>query len=693
VVEALPTGVRKRRPPDYQALFVPPGRRAQDLVIWVRRQAIEWRSEAPDVEIPESWSPLAAEMVARLYLRRREDGRLESSVKEMVDRVVHRLVEAALDGGYFSTQTDARAWGEDLRWLVFTQHASFNSPVWFNFGVPGQPQQAAGCFINKVEDSMESILELARVEGMLFKFGSGAGVNLSVLRSSHESLSSGGFASGPIPFMRALDALAGAVKAAGAVRRAASMIVLDVSHPDILEFIRCKAEEERKASALVDAGYAPEIAYATVHFQNANHSVRAGDEFMSAVESDSEWSTRAVIDGNIVDTYRARGLWSEIANAAWTCGDPGMQFDAAIQSWNTVPIAGRINATNACSELAFLDETACNLLSLNLLKFLDSQGVFEIERFRQAIQVCLLAQEVLVSASTYPTTSIAENSERLRPLGLGFTNLGALLMAMGLPYASERARLVAATIAALMTGEAYLESSRLARLKGPFAEFAANKEPMLAVIARHRAAAMKLTIEAPYEGLARAAGQAWDEALAAGRRHGYRNAQTTAIAPGGTTGMMMDCDTTGIEPDLAFVKTRRIRGGDVLRLVNRTMPVALFRLGYDAVQIESILSHVETNGTMVGAPGFRAADLPVFDCALGPTSRRVDPLAQVRMVAAVQPFISGSISKTVNLASETTPDEVGDVFLAAWRLGLKSIAIYRDGSKRLQPVEPGSSSP
>src|SRR3989454_4062785 len=546
----------------FERYFTPPGSHAYDLVDWERRTAAITNEkgalifEQKDVEVPASWSQLAANVVAQKYFR----GHLghadrESSVRQLIDRVVSTLGRWGREGAYFASEEDALNWEEELRWLLVNQHASFNSPVWFNIGVPGRAQQGSACFINSVQDTMESILELVKTEGMLFKFGSGTGTNLSVLRSSKERLAGGGTASGPVSFMRGYDSFAGSIKSGGTTRRAAKMVILNADHPDVLDFIRCKAEEEKKAWALIEAGYnvgfnVPGGAYDSVQFQNANHSVRASDDFMRAVIDDKQWTTRAVVDGRVIDTYKARDLWKEIAEAAWVCGDPGVQFDTTIQDWNVVPNTGRIHATNPCSEFVFLDDTACNLLSLNLMKFQTEEGTFDVERFRHAVDVCFTGQEILVSNASYPTPAIGKNSEALRPLGLGYANIGALLMSMGLAYDSDEGRRFAGAITAIMTGRGFAQSARTAQVKGPFAEYSKNREPMLRVMEKHRQAAYQLSTSPEAAEVVNAARSTWDEAVKLGRAHGYRNAQATVLAPTGTIGLMMDCDTTGIEPDL-----------------------------------------------------------------------------------------------------------------------------------------------
>src|SRR5438067_2225515 len=680
--------------------FTPPGSHAYDLVEWERRTAAITSEkgqiifEQKDVEVPRSWSQLAINVVAQKYFRGAPGSpERETSVRQIIDRVVDTLARWGVEGGYFATDEDAENWAEELRFLLVTQQASFNSPVWFNIGVPGRSQQGSACFINSVQDSMESILELVKTEGMLFKFGSGTGTNLSVLRSSREQLSGGGTASGPVSFMRGYDSFAGSIKSGGTTRRAAKMVILNADHPDVVEFIKCKAEEEKKAWALIDAGYNAGFnvtggAYDSVQFQNANHSVRASDEFMKAVETDADWSTKSVVGGKVVDTYKARDLWKDIADAAWICGDPGLQFDSTIQDWNCVPNTGRINATNPCSEFVFLDDTACNLLSLNLMKFQAEDGTFDVQRMQKAIDVCFTGQEIIVSSAFYPTPAIARNSERLRPLGLGYANLGALLMSMGLAYDSDEGRRYAAGITAIMTGRAYAQSARMADVKGAFAEFEANREPMLRVMNKHRSAAYDLAIDGEAGVVVRAARETWDNAVALGQKHGYRNAQATVLAPTGTIGLMMDCDTTGIEPDLALVKYKKLVGGGLFKIVNGTVPSALRKLGYREEQVKAIVEYIDENDTIEGAPYLKDDDLKVFDCAFKPIkgSRSIAPMGHVRMMAAVQPFISGSQSKTVNLPTEATVEEIGNIYLESWKLGLKCIAIYRDGCKRSQPL-------
>ena len=684
----------------FERYFTPPGSHPYDLIEWERRTAAITNEkgalifEQRDVEVPRSWSQLATNVVAQKYFR----GHLgspdrEHSARQLIDRVVDTIGRWGREGGYFATEDDAANWEQDLRWLLATQHASFNSPVWFNIGVPARAQQASACFINSVEDTMESILELAKTEGMLFKFGSGTGTNLSVLRSSKERLAGGGTASGPVSFMRGYDSFAGSIKSGGTTRRAAKMVILNADHPDVLDFINCKADEEKKAWALIEAGYdagfnVPGGAYDSVQFQNANHSVRVDDEFMRAVEQDGEWAVKAVTDGRPLATHRARDIWQAMADAAWICGDPGVQFDSTIQMWNCVPNTGRINATNPCSEFVFVDDTACNLLSLNLLKYQDSGDRFNVDRFQHAVDVCFTAQEILVSNASYPTEAIGHNSERLRPLGLGYANLGALLMSMGLAYDSDEGRRYAGAITAIMTGRAYAQSARMAEVKGPFAEFAVNREPMLQVMGKHREAAYAVPMGGVSDEVVRSARTTWDEAVSLGEHHGYRNAQSSVIAPTGTIGLMMDCDTTGIEPDLALVKYKKLVGGGLLKIVNGTVPQALRKLGYNEDQVKEIVEYIDEHDTIEGAPHLQDQHLKVFDCAFKPLkgARSIAPMGHVRMMSAVQPFVSGSQSKTVNMPHEATVEDIANTYLESWKLGLKCIAIYRDGCKRSQPL-------
>ncbi|MEW6272007.1 MAG: vitamin B12-dependent ribonucleotide reductase [Thermodesulfobacteriota bacterium] len=647
--------------------------------------------EQHDVEVPAAWSQLATNVVASKYFR----GPLgtpqrESSVKQLIGRVVRSIRAWGEEQGYFATPADAEVFADELTHLLIKQKASFNSPVWFNVGVEAKPQCSA-CFILSVQDTMDSILDWYRREGVIFKGGSGSGVNLSRIRSSKERLGGGGTASGPVSFMRAADASAGVIKSGGKTRRAAKMVVLDAQHPDIVEFISCKAEEEKKAWTLIDAGYDGSLdgpAYSSVFFQNANNSVRVTDEFMRAVEGDGDWQTRFVTSGEVAESFRARDLMRMIAEAAHFCGDPGMQFDTTINAWHTCPNTGRINASNPCSEYMHLDDSACNLASINLMKFLGENGELDTASFRHAVDVLITAQDIVVDASSYPTPEIERNARAFRELGLGYANLGALLMELGMPYDSEAGRQYAGAVTALLCGEAYVQSARIAAALGPFEGFAVNREPMLGVIEKHRSHAMKLSTTYVPLDLLHAARTAWDQALALGREHGLRNSQATVLAPTGTIAFMMDCDTTGVEPDIALVKYKKLVGGGMLKMVNGTVPGALRRLGYDSKDVQAIVEYLEAEDTIEGAPGLRDEHLPVFDCAFKPAkgSRAISPEGHLRMMGAVQPFLSGAISKTINMPSDTTPEEVFDAFMLAWKLGLKAVAIYRDGCKRTQPL-------
>ena len=681
--------------------FTEEGRPPFDEINWdIRTASIgnekgELVFEQVDVEVPSFWSQTATNIVASKYFR----GTLgtterERSARQLIGRVVDTITRWGRQGGYFATDTDARTFSEELAHLLIYQKASFNSPVWFNCGIEPHPQCSA-CFINSVQDTMESILTLARTEGMLFKFGSGTGTNLSPIRSSKENLAGGGTASGPVSFMKGFDAFAGVIKSGGKTRRAAKMVVLNIDHPDIREFINCKVDEEKKAWTLMDAGYDGSLtgpAYASVFFQNSNNSVRVTDEFMQAVLEDGEWHTRAVTSGEVVGTYRARDLLRMIAESTYVCGDPGMQFDTTVNEWHTCSGTGRINASNPCSEYMFLDDSACNLASLNLMKFRREDGEFDPVSFRRAVEILITAQEIIVDNASYPTKAIERNSHDYRPLGLGFANLGALLMARGIPYDSDEGRDYCGAITALMTGEAYATSSRIARdVTGPFPGFDKNRTPFLRVMNKHRSHVGRVDSAHVPLDLLSAAREAWDEAVELGEAHGYRNAQATVIAPTGTIGFMMDCDTTGIEPDIALIKYKKLVGGGLIKIVNQTVPEALRRLGHDSRQVQEILEYLEENDTIEGAPHLADRDLPVFDCAFKPRngSRSIQYMGHVKMMAASQPFISGAISKTVNVPAEATPDEIAQAYIESWRLGLKAIAIYRDGSKRTQPLNTG----
>ena len=715
--EAMATGESKRaaagkRTAEARGVRVPrfftrAGEHPFDAVRWERRTATiqnergELIFEQRDVEIPADWSQLATNVVASKYFR----GHLgsadrEASVKQLIGRVVGRIAEWGRGAGYFRTGEDAEQFEQELTHLVLTQKMAFNSPVWFNLGVKGTPQQASACFINSVEDTMESIMDLAKTEAMLFKGGSGTGSNLSRIRSSRERLAGGGTASGPVSFMRGFDSFAGVVKSGGKTRRAAKMVILNVDHPDIREFIHCKADEEKKAWALIDAGYDGGFnvvggAYDSVYFQNANHSVRVTDDFMRAAQNGEPWQTHAVTTGEVMDTFRADRLLAEIAESAHLCGDPGLQYDTTINRWNPVKASGRINSSNPCSEYMFLDDTACNLASLNLMKFVREDGGFDVAGFRHAAALTILAQEILVDHADYPTEKIARNSHLYRPLGLGYANLGALLMSQGLPYDSEEGRNVAASLTSLMCGEAYRMSAEIAAGMGPFPRYRPNRVAFLEVIGMHKAAAEAVSAHGVQSDLWRAQREVWADALELGRRHGYKNAQVTVLAPTGTIAFMMDCDTTGVEPDIALVKYKKLVGGGMLKIVNNTVPMALAQLGYDEAQRQAILAYVDEQETIEGAPALREEHLTVFDCAFRPVSgkRSIQWMGHVRMMGAVQPFLSGAISKTVNLPADASVEEVRQAYVEGWRLGLKALAIYRDGSKRTQPLNAGKDEP
>ena len=669
-----------------------------DEIEWELRSAVigsergEIVFEQRDVEIPKAWSQQATNIVVSKYFR----GQLgtperEYSIKQLIGRVVDAITQWASDKKYFASEDDLQAFSGDLKYLLVHQRAAFNSPVWFNCGFEKAPQCSA-CFINSVQDTMDSILTLAKTEGMLFKFGSGTGSNLSTIRSSREVLAGGGTASGPVSFMKGYDAFAGVIKSGGKTRRAAKMVILNVGHPDIEAFINCKVEEERKAWALIDAGYDGSFtgsAYASVFFQNSNNSVRVSDEFMRAVLDDREWQTHAVRDGRVMDTCQARDLMYQIADATYVCGDPGMQFDTTINDWHTCPNTAPINASNPCSEYMFLDDSACNLASLNLMRFTDEAGDFDPTSFTAAVRTLITAQEIIVDHASYPTKAIDRNSRDYRPLGLGYANLGALLMSRGLPYDSEAGRDYAAAITALMTGEAYAQSARIARDHGgPFAGYETNEEPFLRVMRKHRTALKDVDRTNVPRDLYAAAKQAWNDAVDLGEEHGYRNAQATVLAPTGTIGFMMDCDTTGVEPDIALVKYKKLVGGGMMEIVNQTVPAALGRLGYEPSQVGEIVGYIDEHETIEGAPHLKDKDLPVFDCAFKPTQgeRSIHYMGHIRMIGATQPFVSGAISKTVNVPKEATVDEIQQAYIDSWRLGAKAVSIYRDGSKRTQPL-------
>lgn len=669
-----------------------------DDVRWEIRSAEirDWKTgkvafRQEDIEFPEFWSQRATDIVASKYFRgSRGTPQRERSVKQLIGRIVDTIVRWGEEMGYFASAEDGKAFRYELTYLLLHQMAAFNSPVQFNVGIQPQPQCSA-CFINSVEDSMESIMNLARTEAMIFKGGSGSGVNLSHIRSSVEPLSVGGMASGPVSFMRGFDAFAGAIKSGGATRRAAKMVILNADHPDIKDFIWCKAREEEKAQKLIELGYDGSLdgeAYQSVQFQNANNSVSVPDEFMEAVVQDRDWETRKVTTGEVVDTYKAREMMRWIAEATWICGDPGLQFSTRINEWHTCANSGSIEASNPCSEYVFLNNTACNLASLNLMKFMDEQGNFQTELFRNAVRVMITAQEIVVDKASYPTPEITRNSHTYRTLGLGYANLGALLMARGLPYDSEPARHLAAAVTALMTGEAYRASAEMAEAKGPFPGFTENRIPMLRVIHKHREALGRINSALVPMDLLHAAMEVWEEAITRGTDHGFRNAQVTLLAPTGTIAFMMDCDTTGIEPDFSLVKIKKLVGGGSLKIVNQTIPLALRRLGYSDEQIQDILNYLEEKEMIEGAPHLRAEHLPVFDCADRPVNgtRSIHYMGHIRMCGMVQPFLSGAISKTVNLPNEASVEEIMNAYIDAWKAGMKSISIYRDGCKAVQPL-------
>ena len=667
-----------------------------DAVEWERRTAqignekgvVIFRQE--NVEVPKSWSQTATNIVASKYFHGKPNtSDRETSVRQLISRVADTIARWGERGGYFADAESRDAFHDELTHLLVEQKMAFNSPVWFNVGVQPKPQCSA-CFINSVQDSMDSIMNLAKTEGMLFKWGSGTGTNFSTLRGSKETLSGGGIASGPVSFMKGFDAFAGVIKSGGKTRRAAKMVILNVDHPDVMEFINCKTKEEQKAHVLIEQGYDSSIdgeAYSSVFFQNANHSVRVTDEYMQAVEDDRDWWTRNVTDGQPVEKFRARDLLRQMAESAWRCGDPGMQYDSTVNRWHTSKGTDRIYASNPCSEYMFLDDTACNLASLNLLKFLGANGQFDVEGFKHAVDITITAQEILVDNASYPTPKITQNSRDFRPLGLGYANLGALLLSLGVPYDSDEGRDICAAVTALMTGEAYAQSAREAERLGPFSRYAENREPMLDVMRMHRDALRPIREENVQPSLLRAARQAWDDAVELGEKFGYRNAQASVLAPTGTIGFMMDCDTTGIEPDLALVKHKRLVGGGVIKIVNNTVPMALMRLGYSDVQASIIVDWIDQHGTIEGAPSLKPEHLPVFDCSLATNGGRSIPWrGHLRMMAAAQPFLSGAISKTINMPEHSTVEDVMQAYIESWKLGLKAVAIYRDNSKRSQPL-------
>src|SRR5438876_2090074 len=745
------TPTKKKAPGlSYRRFFTKPGVSPYDEVEWDLRLAQITDAqgnvifEQKEVEVPKDWSMTATNIVASKYLH----GKLgtperESGVRQLVGRVVETIRDWGLAQGYFKTPEDGATFHDELVHILVRQYAAFNSPVWFNvgcdriepnsdgrnwhwnpatqnvkFGVTGYTKpQCSACFINSVQDSLDSILTLAKTEGMLFKWGSGTGTNLSTLRSSTETLSGGGTASGPLSFMKGFDAFAGVIKSGGKTRRAAKMVILNVDHPDIVDFVECKMKEEAKAHALVAQGYdgshPDSDAYSSIFFQNANNSVRVTDDFMYAVVRDTDFSTKAVQGGSVMKTYKAKDLLKKISEATWHCGDPGMQYDTTVNRWHTSKNTARINASNPCSEYMFLDDSACNLASLNLLKFAPN-GTFDVEAYRHAVDVLITAQEIIVDNAGYPTEMIGRNSHDYRPLGLGYANLGALLMAAGLPYDSDPGRDYAACVTAIMCGQAYLQSSKIAEqcpalvpatepTKKGLAEtnlgsnvmpggacpgWYINREPFLDVIRMHRASVNNINKNNVPTSLYEASKQSWDEALAHGEKHGYRNSQVTVLAPTGTIGFMMDCDTTGMEPDLALIKYKKLVGGGMIKIVNNTVPTALFKLGYNHEQADAIVSYIDATGTIEGAPHIKDEHLAVFDCSFKPSkgTRSIAYMGHLRMMAATQPFISGAISKTVNLPESASVEEIMEAYLQAWKLGLKAVAVYRDGCKKSQPL-------
>jgi len=666
-----------------------------DEVVWERRDAriTNYRDntiafEQIGVEVPSTWSVNATNILAQKYFRGTIGTReRETSLRQVADRIVDTIAEWGMKDGYFIDDEEAATFRAELKHLIVQQKAAFNSPVWFNIGVKGVPQQASACFILQVNDAMDSILNWYTEEGIIFKGGSGAGVNLSRIRASQELLAGGGTASGPVSFMRGADASAGTIKSGGKTRRAAKMVILDVDHPDVEEFVWCKANEERKARVLRDAGFDMDLDGKDIHsvqYQNANNSVRVSDDFMRAVLEDRDWALTARIDGAAVATVRARDLWRQIARAAWECADPGLQFDTTINDWHTASNTARINASNPCSEYMHIDNSACNLASLNLMTFLNEDGRFDVDGFTAAIEVLFTAQEILVGNADYPTKKIAENSIKFRQLGLGYANLGALLMASGLPYDSDGGRAWAAAITALMTGHAYATSARTAGRMGPFAGYHENAEPMLRVLHKHRDATEAIDDAAVPTELLEAARQAWQAAVELAEQFGVRNSQATVLAPTGTIGLLMDCDTTGVEPDLGLVKTKKLVGGGTMSIVNQTVPRALRMAGYTEDQVAEIVAYINEHLSIVGAPHVRPEHLAVFACSMG--DNVIHYTGHVKMMGAVQPFISGAISKTVNMPEDVTVEDVEQLHLDAWRLGVKAVAIYRDNCKVAQPL-------
>jgi len=677
--------------------FTKSGVNAYDMVDWELRESKlenpmtgEIVFQQKNVEMPTDWSMNSTNIVAQKYFTGTPgQSDRESSLKELVGRVADTITDHGLKEGYFENQEEADTYNQELKYILVTQRAAFNSPVWFNIGAKDRRQQASACFILSVEDEMNSILNWYTEEGMIFKGGSGSGLNVSRIRSSKEPLrGSAGIASGPLSFMRGADSSAGAIKSGGKTRRAAKMVIMDVNHPDIEDFIWCKAKEERKARALEQAGFDMSLNGTDIHsiqYQNANNSVRVDDEFMAAVENDDNYDLTARLDGSTIETVKARDLWRQIAESAWECADPGMQFDTTINNWHTTPNAGRINGSNPCSEYMHLDNSACNLASINLLKYLKDDGSFDIEAYRHTIQVVFLGQEILVGYSEYPTEPIGKNAKKYRQLGIGYANLGALLMAQGLPYDSDEGRAQAAALTAVLTGHSYATSAKIARRVGPFAGYDADSKGMLKVLGQHREAVNDIDASFVAEDLMNAATLAWDDAVELGTKFGVRNAQASVLAPTGTIGLMMDCDTTGIEPDLGLVKMKNLVGGGTMTIVNRTVPRALKNLGYSPGQVSDTIAYIDDEKTIIGAPHLKEEHVPVFACSMG-AENVIKPLGHVKMMGAVQPFLSGAISKTVNMPEEATVEEIEQLHMDSWKLGLKAVAIYRDNCKVAQPL-------
>lgn len=676
--------------------FTKPGQKAYDLLEWKKVDSVLTNPmtkktvfEQLGVEFPESWSLNAINIVSQKYFTGTPGTKeRESSLKQLIDRVADTITAHGRQEGYFDTDEEAETYREELKYILATQRASFNSPVWFNIGAPERSQQASACFILGIEDTMGSILNWYKDEGMIFKGGSGSGVNLSPIRSSYEALGkSAGTASGPLSFMRGADASAGAIKSGGKTRRAAKMVILNVDHPDVEEFIWCKAIEERKARVLEEAGFDMSLDgkdIFSVQYQNANNSVRVSDNFMKAVEEDKDWELKGVKDGKTHKVVKARDIWRQIAEAAWECADPGLQFDTTINDWHTTPNAGRINGSNPCSEYMHLDNSACNLASINLLKFLREDGTFNVDEFKHTVEVIFMGQEILVGYSDYPLESIAKNARAYRELGIGYANLGALLMAQGLPYDSDEGRAQAAAITALLTGHSYAKSAKMAKKVGPFAGFTKDQKGMIRVLKKHRDALGDIDASLVSEELLSAASASWDEAVELGERYGVRNSQASVLAPTGTIGLMMDCDTTGIEPDLGLVKVKKLVGGGTMSIVNKTVARALDNLGYNAKEAKDIIDYIDEEKTILGAPHLKEEHIPVFACSMG--DNPIHYLGHVKMMGAVQPFLSGAISKTVNMPEEASVEDIEQLHMDSWKLGLKAVAIYRDNCKVAQPL-------